>query len=271
VKTIKLTAIAWALAALFALARPASAEDETPLEGDRPTTEGGDEWNAERLRILETARKQAAENAPKVGDRRVMLHLVKGTRIDGYLRVIEPEVLDDATRTFRVAEDPDHPKAGLRVWYTQGTNGYIFVPKRHIEKLEVKYVVTDDHRKDVMDKLTRLHVTAVESRRRAQEDLAALQTKQATDRQAKDDAEAEARGEVVRTAKESAEDAAAALFKKFSPPDWTPERKEKILWNQKILGLAPSQKEQEWLDAYDAWKLLYDEWKKAQDAQKNES
>jgi len=270
VKTIKLTTIAWALAALFAFAQPAPAQDETPDTESAAEKEAAAEntaWQAEQQKLLEQARKKAAENAPKVGDRRVILHLNKGTRIDGYLRVLEPEMVDLQTRTFRVAADPDHPKAGLRVWYTSGTNGYIFVPKRHIEKLEIRYTVTGDHRKEVMDKLTRLHVTAVASRRRAQEKLNALKAKQTAARQAKDDAAAEARGESVRKVKESGEDKAAALFKKFSPPNWTPKRKEKILWNRKVLGLAPSQKEQEWLDSYSAWSPLYDAWKKAQDAE----
>ena len=200
------------------------------------------------LLFLAVAPGAAAEEE---GDLHVTLHLGSGAKIKGIVRS-GLEILEKGS--FRPATDKDDPRVGYRVWYSTGTNGFIFVPHRDIVRFESRGPVTNEQRKQLEEALARLKEMAEKGRAKATEDLTALKKRQkAAAEEAKASEQAKA-AEANRAKEDEAARKRKALLERFPPSDWTPDRRDEIERNRTILGVAPSAEEQDWLDSYDAWK-----------------
>jgi hypothetical protein len=203
----------------------------------------------------------AASAGDEVEELHVTVHLLTGAKIEGIVRG-GLEVLVNGS--FRPVSDATSPAAGYRIWYTTGTNGFIFVHHRDIVRIENRGAVTNEQRKQLENALARLREVAEQGRQRAREELRSLEERQkAEDEEEKVAAAAEAEEAEQKKAEEKAQ-RLKALIERFAPPEWTPDRREKIERNRVVLGLPPSAEEQEWLDSYDEWKQAYDLWEKEQ-------
>ncbi len=215
------------------------------------------------LMLLVVAAPAAAEE--EEGDLHVTLHLNTGAKIKGIVRS-GLELLEKGS--FRPATDKDDPRVGYRLWYSTGTNGFIFVPHRDIVRIEKRGPVTSEQRKQLEEALARLKGLAQKGRKKASEDLVSLKERQkaaiveekASEKSKEDGAKRAKEDEGAKKRK--------ALLERFPPADWTPERRAEIKRNQRVLGLAPSAEERDWLDSYDAWKQAVDLAKKEKEAEK---
>jgi flagellar biosynthesis GTPase FlhF len=169
---------------------------------------------------LSTARAQGVEES------RVRLHLRTGSKISGIVRG-GLEVL--VSRSFRPASNEGADGAGYRVWYSTGTNGFIFVPRRDIVRVENLGAVTNEQRKALDQALADLRQAAQQSRLKAREDLVALRERQRAEEEVEEGLEeaveealeAETEEEEALAAARRAEDEARrqkGILDRFPPP-----------------------------------------------------
>jgi hypothetical protein len=214
------------------------------------------------LVILTPATAQESE------DIHVTVYLRTTAKIDGIVRGGFERL---SGGSFQPATIDDGPNVGYRIWYTSGTNGFIFVRHRDIVRIENRGVVTDEQRRRLEETLRQLREAAQRSREEARLQLEGLRERQEAEEKAEEET---GQDEVAQRAKVEEEEAARkreALLERFPPTEWKPERRDQIRQNQVILGLAPSPRENEWLESYDSWKPAYDEWVRLQKQKEEET
>lgn len=230
-----------------------------PLAGQSP---------ASRPRSEEPRRQGGSE--PLKLNAQVLVRLRNGERIRGLVKggkfVERAEGLGfaDAERVAR--------GAGIRIWYYDGTNSYIFIEYEQIESCSVIRRLTDVEVREISD---RMETQAKADRERlSQIDAARLQAlKDKTEGQKKDGelgkklddlARKEEDSEKLRKIKEKGE----ALLKEFPPEEgWGAERLREIQVKKVAIGTFPDSKSRKFVEVYEDWKAAY-ELRKKEEADK---
>ncbi len=148
--------------------------------------------------------------------------------------------------------------AGIRLWYYNGTSGFIFLPYRTIKTYKI------------MRRLTEIEVTAMHDKMVAKKKAAKAEGKEAGKAvqkkaeafQAKLDAKkakAAKKKETASMLKEMSEETKLrALLGEFSPKDgWGPEKATEIRMRFINVGVSPDAKSQRFLDNLSDWKKAY--------------
>jgi hypothetical protein len=169
---------------------------------------------------------------------------------------------------FRPVRGTPTRDAGHRIWYSSGTNGFIFVRHLDIVQIENRGPVTSEQQKRLDETLKALKEAAEASRAQARRDLESLRERQKAAKVAEEEAEKSSKEEAATRARDEKAAKRTKLLERFPPTEWTPERKDKIRENMVVRGTAPSADENAWLEVYDEWKEAHDAWLKAEKERK---
>ena len=194
---------------------------------------------------------------------RVTVRLKNGNKLIGVVKnenfIERLDVLDFVPTSVEV------PGAGLRIWYTDNTNSYIFLTYEEIVGYRIHNQLTDVQVKAIEERIDRDKRTADEQRaaaaRRKQEEAA-----RAGDAPAATPAPAPG---------ENAEQAALLkLLQEFPPEEgWGEERARQIEVRKITLGVYPDERSKRFLDVYPEWTRALktrDEQKKAREKEQSE-
>jgi hypothetical protein len=167
----------------------------------------------------------------------------------------------------------DDRGAGVRLWWVNDLDGFMFVPATEILELRVLGTITNEQ--------------SQESAKRRRESSERAEAERDRIDQAKDQAEdtqAQAKfllAEVEKARREATamalvdqqkkDDVAKAkrwaeLLSRFPPDKWTLETPKEIDKRRTVMHVFPNDDEIEFLKAFDEWKEAWTAWKSAQDA-----
>lgn len=254
------------------LAGGLSAQQEPPKPpSQQPPAEQRLDQQAERMR------QQINEGGTVRTHVRVMVRLKNGNRLQGVVKDSEVIVRNGTFEFVRpAANDPRAASAGIRLWYYNTSNSFVFVPFDNITEYRVQ------------ERLNTAQLVAME------EELRAVQRREAERRElellAQQKAAAGAAGEGAEAGSEAAVDgepvvtsgpvvlptpgtvatpkpadkpksdapaddsALLALLQEFPPADgWSAERKAEIVRKKVAVGAAPSEQEKRFLEVFDDW------------------
>lgn len=199
------------------------------------------------------------------GDR-VTLRLHTGASFEGVVKGRRAEVLEG--RHYRPATSPDERGAGIRVHYTWGLNGYIFIRYAEIKKITFGSALTAEEGDRIARGVEENRQRAAEERILVREELA----RRKAARLAKERGEEEVPKEEVAKDGETAEPAKVDeeratrikdLLVKFPPDKWKPDRIDELRRRALIMDVLPGPEEREFLSNYDLWLEGYLEWAEA--------
>ena len=196
----------------------------------------------------EVAEKQRLMREGKVvlSNVRVTVRLDNGSRLRGVVkngRFIERHDGLAFVPSDRVRED-----AGLRIWYYNQTNSYIFLPWTTISEHTIGEILSDED-------VERMGLE-LDERRRAEEAAraAAKAGKQAAKAKAKDPTEATTVDAKPEPEKSPLTPEQTALLEEFPPSGgWSLARLQEIEARKVRIHVYPSEKEQRFLDQFGAW------------------
>ncbi|MCB9883293.1 MAG: hypothetical protein H6834_16000 [Planctomycetes bacterium] len=178
---------------------------------------------------------------------------VRGVVIDG--RYVEkPKGIG-----FESAERDDR-HAGIRLWYVEGTESFVFIPYGQVQSYRVVKTLSEVEVKELEaksreDAQKRREEARERARKAAEERRLKEQEKDTLDKLEKIAKEEEARMAADSQAREH-----LAMLKKFSPEDnWTPERLVDIR-RRIAIDLFPTAEEREFIQIYETWKASYQWW-----------
>lgn len=207
----------------------------------------GDEVHPQRQRVInEVLRKRDDMREGKVRkfNVRVRVWLHNESRLTGVVK--QGRFVEKVDGLDFVEADVANPDAGLRLWYSDGTNSYIFV----------RYLDIARHR--VMDTLSDEEVRAIEREVIENEKrLAAARQAQREQRKADKPGDKTEDGQPAKPAVETDAEVSAreALLAEFPPDDgWSVERAQGIERRRVIVGVAPDSKESRFLEVLEQWK-----------------
>jgi hypothetical protein len=209
----------------------------------------------------------AAKVAPLPKDRVVAVHLKNGNIVRGYAldsRLFERELRVTAAQAERGAfkaqeayeavKDAKVPGAGIRVWYPNNAQGFVFIAYTQIEKVDAGRVLTraeqDALFATIRAKEARIAQAAAKLRAEsAQKDAA----EEALRRAMIEESIARSKGVTVDDDRKKRD----ALLLRFPPGEgaegWNAARKSSIERKLTVLGIIPSADEQEFVKAYKDW------------------
>lgn len=200
------------------------------------------------------SQKLTAE-ATRPPDLRVHAQLNNGHSIIGV--ALGSRLSEKSTRRgYSPTEDRKHRKSGVRVWYYRNLDGFIFLPHKTVEKLEVLGKLSSAD--------SRALRTAVSAARKARASAAKAKA-EAAKAKAKPGGEpgekpGEGGGDVLTSAEQ-------ALLKEF-PPDkgWSAERFGEIQRRKIVLHINPSSQEQKFIEVFQDWAKAHKKWQRMKDA-----
>ncbi|MEM7201245.1 MAG: hypothetical protein AAF628_13315 [Planctomycetota bacterium] len=208
------------------------------------------EINAElRARIDDAIREMRAaieDGVPIITNVRVGVKLRNGNKLSGVVkqgRFIEKvDGLDFTTADLRT------PGAGLRVWYYNHTNSYIFLPFEAVSSYKIGARLTDVQVKEIEDRIESERARADEARR-------ALLAKAM-----KGEGEASGEnGQGVETAEQfearlAEEERLFALLEEFPPEEgWGQEKLNEIQVRKITVGAFPDERSQRFVEVFSEW------------------
>ena len=198
-----------------------------------------DEQTAEQVKArIQEMRQAIREGLPIISHVRVTVKLRNDHKMKGVVK--NGRFIEKVDGLHFVPAEMQSEGAGLRVWYYDNTNSYIFLPFEAIASYKIGQRLTDVQLKQIEDKIEQERLRAEQAR---QERLAALARKNgepATGEQITEDDE--------RTKR------LLALVEEF-PPDagWSAERRRQIEVRKVTVGAYPNETEQRFLTVFDDW------------------
>lgn len=211
-------------------------------------------------------------------DCRVELHT--GRRVRGVVR--QQSIWERPTRTEAgfgwETVDRDHPEAGVRLWYVNMLDGYVFIKQSHVAEIESFGALSVESSDAIVKATEQGRLAAKAERARLLEERKARIAAERAAAEAAESAAAEGEeGASAESGEATAEaDGAAdveqlasltALLVRFPPSRWSLDTPQKVEHRRVILGLAPSSEEKEFLEVFEEWKKAYTIWRQAQDAE----
>ena len=183
----------------------------------------------------------------------VRVRLNNGNRLRGVVkhgRFVEVENGLEFEKAARTAKN-----AGIRLWYTAGSDSYIFLRYEDIKEYEIGDRLTQEQVRAIADKHSEERRVARENYRRMAEK--AKQRRQDPAGKMKDQAgkgKATEEKPVPELSKEQ-----AALLDKFPPSEgWGEEKIAKLKKDRIVIGRFPNEKEAEFEKVFSKWKQAYD-------------
>jgi len=210
-------------------------------------------------------RKAITEGRPITTNVRVKVKLRNGNKITGVVK--SGRFIESVDSLDFVPADMTTPGAGIRVWYFDDTNSFIFMSFDSIASYRIGARLTDVQVQQIEARIA-AERTRVQAMRKAMVERKRLE-KLARD---EDKAEREAEGDVAENgettkptkpadvdpmakqqAKENTE--LMALLDEFPPEEgWGQEKVAEIQRRKIVLHVFPDEKQQRFLDVFDKWK-----------------
>jgi hypothetical protein len=183
----------------------------------------------------------------------VRVKLKNGNRMKGVVKNGKFVELQDGIDFVSVAQ-LDDKRAGMRVWYTVGTNSFVFLRYEEIERYSIGSKLSDAQVKSIELKLAQ-ELTDTRENYRRMRDLRL--------RQIEEKKKLAAAGKVGKTDDPDAPPDLKAtqmkLLKEFPPDDgWGAEKLEKLKSRRVVLGVYPNEKERRFEKSFAAWKAAFD-------------
>jgi hypothetical protein len=189
--------------------------------------------------------------APETRDERVQVVLRNGHSLIGIARAgVRRERL--VRGNFKPCSDPADRSSGIRVWYYQDLDGYIFLETRHLERVDVLGNLTAEESRALGEAIAAAHGTRVTG---------------SSSRPA-------ARGEVGASSRPTPvadsfgmTGEERALLDRF-PPDrgWSPEKFGELQRKKIVLHVNPSTEEQTFIDQFPTFQTAWKKWLATQPA-----
>lgn len=208
----------------------------------------------------------AASAAAGDGPRTATVKLKTGRSMHGAVLVEGVWEKRDASGAW-VAAKRDEAGAGVRVWYVDGLDGFLFVRAADVTDVSITGPFGDAEKRAAEKQRT-------EAERRAAEERKALAEKRAKQAEADAAAAEEARKseEAAAGARAKAEHEARVerwkkLLDEFPADLWKVETPAEIDRRRIVMDLLPTAQEKRFLAVFEDWKLAL-EWKKAEDERK---
>lgn len=216
--------------------------------------------------VLAFAAALPAPSAASAEGRTATVKLKTGRSLSGAVLADGVWEKRDASGAWSAAKRED-AGAGVRVWYVDGLDGYLFVRAADVQDVVVEGAWGDAEKK-AQDKLR------ADAERRAADERKALAEKRArqdaADAKAAEDASRTA-GAVAEAKAKAAEEAKIAgwkaLLAEFPEDKWKVESPEEIRRRSVVVGVLPNAEERRFLAVFADWKAAT-EWKKADDEKK---
>ncbi len=185
---------------------------------------------------------------------RVTVRLNNGSRLRGVVkdgRFIER--LDE--REFVEARKPG-PNSGLRLWYYDDTNSYIFLPYRSVKKYRIGERLTDAEVQAIAKRIDEQRKKAESKRDNYLAKKAAAEEARRRAREG-NGAETPAKPEVEQESQLTADQ--RALLAEFPPEQgWGLDRLQSIEKRKVTVGVFPSKSEQRFIDNFSMWNQAYE-------------
>lgn len=144
----------------------------------------------------------------------------------------------------------DDAGAAIRLRFVGGADGELLLAAKQVASAENQGPV-------VQADLDRQAAMKAEAEKNAKEERDRLRILRKQRADARAEADQRAAAEAATAAKDAAEaakaKAIAEILAKFPPPDWGPERLEKIKHRRLIMDLLPTALEREFMERYDEW------------------
>lgn len=258
--------------------KPADPAPGQNTEGAKPGQD--DELSEEQREALKKRRAAIRERIQRERARRRETNVVR-THVKVRVKLRNGERLQGIVKNGNFVERPSgglefvraemtQKDAGLRLWYYNRTDGYIFLPYKMIETYKVLKRLTDVEIKIIRDEIVESEVAkkaAATKRRKQLEDKAkaykeGLKTNEKLDELAK--------GIEAKKKQAEAEAALLALIEEFPPDEgWGEERINQINIRRLTIKVFPNAKERRFIEVFEQWKQGRDLWiaKKAKDAE----
>ncbi|MHC4779698.1 MAG: hypothetical protein ACYTFG_14075, partial [Planctomycetota bacterium] len=257
-------------------------------EGEKPEG-GGKDPKAEEPKIADELKK--AREYAKAPDQRVEVILKRGTVFEGIARrgvlaeerrlvKVEGEerleqlyapihwkkVLKPGKKDGRRILVPTEPKAapdekkkidwnkvGIRIWFFRQTRGFVFIPYRDVEQLQVVRVLSYRDSKKLFRSIEEQEKKLLNAEKQARDDeKERSKVRKEFESESREKELARRRG-LDATAAEEAKKRRKELMKKFPPGEkWNREKKTQIMVRM-IQGINPSPEEKEFYRVFDEW------------------
>ena len=225
----------------------------SPAQGITVSPKVKAEVKAEVNARVKEMREAIRDGLPIITNVRVTVKLRNSHKIKGVVK--RGRLIERASGLDFVLADTKTPGAGLRVWYYNNTNSYIFMPFTSIESYRIGVRLTDVQVKKIESRIDADRKRADEAR---QAYLAAKAARRAQSGQAEGKAGAE--GEEVaetleeRHAREVGEAKLLALLEEFPPDDgWGEQRLHEIQMRKITIGAYPDKQSQRFIDIFGDW------------------
>ena len=188
---------------------------------------------------------------------RVIVRLQNGARFRGVVK--GGRVIERVDGLAFVPADVASPDAGLRLWYYNNTNSYIFLPFATIKHHNIGEKLTDEEIEMIEQRIVAAKRMADQRRQmlaRARQDAKVREAQVETVDQA---APAKPGGAANKTAKNdpakpSMDPALTKLLEEFPPEDgWSEQKYQQIQKNKVVVGVYPDQKSSRFVANYEEW------------------
>ncbi|MFQ5503397.1 MAG: hypothetical protein ACE5F1_01210 [Planctomycetota bacterium] len=204
------------------------------------------------------------------------------THVKVRVKLRNQEIMTGVVRNGRFVEKPRGLEfvrsemtakgAGIRIWYYNNTNGYIFIPYSRIKTYRVLKRLSDIEVREIREQIVKAKEDARargEARRKKLREKAAEAKK---DEEAGDKLEELTKKLEEETREKEVEDNLLKLVKEFPPEEgWGDEKLKEIHLRRISIGAFPDKKSRRFVEVYQEWKKGYEIWKKQQDAKTDKS
>ncbi len=232
---------------------PAQGKPKPGPETKRPErTKQADKDRIIRRKILE--QKARAKN-PKLVRRnvKVRVRLRNGESLVGVVK--EGRFIEKPQGLEFVPADIRTKGAGIRLWYYDNTDGYIFIPYTLIRTYKVIRTLTDVEIKEIRDRILAYRRRAAEEGKKRLEELARRKKEMAEEEKAAQKLEKLAKDIEAKKKREAEEKRLLALVKEFPPEEgWGPDKIEEIRIRKVALGVFPDARSKRFIQVYEDWK-----------------
>lgn len=202
----------------------------------------------------------------------ILLFLKSGDKVRGFVK--NNQFSEKSVGKEFVPVKPGEKGAGLRLYFIEDTQSYVFFPETVIQKYQIVRGISDQDMRDLSSKMSKFGSENKEE---------LLQEKKAKEEEAEKIAAAAKAAEIAKlkaeheeAAKRAAEEEAAerkALLEKFSPEaGWSIEKYDSIQQNR-VNDIYPTKEEAEFEKNFTKWKqaFLADQESKQKELEKHEA
>lgn len=249
-------AVAAALAVLaFAAQVPAQGQDQ------------GEEHRSRIRREIEQMRDSMREGSRQVVTNvRIMVRLNNGNKMRGVIK--NGRFIEKVRNLDFVPADKATPGAGVRVWYSDNTNSYVFLRHDEIATYRIGARLTDVQIREIEERIAADRERAEKARALQLAKQAAEQQRETEEEKAKAEAEAAKKERQESDGRDKEKERLNKLLAEF-PPDqgWGPEKIEEIRQRAIIIGVAPDEKSKRFIEIFADWqkaKAMADQAKSAE-------